>query len=115
MVSDQTLRKHGKELMALYKKLYVEHCKSDPEINSNTDIWVFVNMLNDMTKPMAIEVIEYYFDEKEYRGQNLRELGNNYMRYKKTMEQKKVDAQVRAQLKKESAERVRLWRERKSS
>lgn len=97
-------------LITKYVKLYTEKHGEPPLINRNRDKWGFSDMVEDLGKADAHKVVEYYFGLRK-PAHTLAELFRTYDELHKQRLADEEDKRRVAQLHKETAERVKKWKE----
>jgi hypothetical protein len=110
MASDQTELKYARQLVQLYKDLYVERYGKAPLFNSHRDLWGFRRMFSDLGYDVAREVVESYFAFRDKYNHNYSELFNNYDRYAVDIEESAALAKKDEENRIETERRVKEWR-----
>lgn len=98
-------------LITLFVGLYKTQYGKDPIVNRYTEQWGFQSMIEDLTEPRAVEVIEYYFTTKRV-SHSVQWLLRNYHRLNQFMIEKEQDEKERLRLRIETAQRVKEWEAR---
>jgi len=112
-MADMTI-KQAEALMNLYEKQYRDMYNAKPQMNRNTDIWKFNNMIKDLGVRKAKEVMYFYLDNGK-PSHSIQQLANTYDKLVKTMDAVVADKEWRLEESKRTAERVREWEEKHGS
>lgn len=98
-------------LITYFVQAYNEVVGQTPVINRNTARWGFESILMDYTPAQAKELIDFYLaHDNEPR---LQRFLSTYDKVVEEMQQYEKDKQSAAKRRKETEERLRLWREKK--
>jgi hypothetical protein len=111
-VSKKTDNQQAHSLISLYIVEYTAKFNKAPTINRYRDQWGFKAMIEDLGYERAQEVIKYFFDTNR-PVKSLPALFSNYDRLDESMRELEEDEREREKLRRETAERVKEWQQRK--
>jgi len=106
MAAQNAVAKQSHALISLYEKCFEAKYGRKPQINRFRDKWGFQDMVSDLGYGGASEVVEYYFKTAKH-GHPLTFLFQNYDKIHEFMQEKMRDEEKRAELRKQTALRVK--------
>jgi len=99
-------------LTSYFIKCYKEKYNIAPVVNRNKARWGFESVLMDFSMDQAQELVNYYLTTASATRHSLEWFLFNYDKLVTARQNQVNDAARRAELRKESEERAREWRER---
>ncbi|AXH68770.1 hypothetical protein SEA_COMRADE_55 [Streptomyces phage Comrade] len=106
MAAKNTQAQNANALITLYIQCFTEKYSRKPNINRYRVKWGFQDMVEDLGYGPAREVVEYYFKTAR-QGHQVEFLLMNYEKVFEFMEEKKKDEEKRAELRRQTEERVK--------
>lgn len=106
MVTQATLNKQVYALIDLYKDLFIDRYRRAPTLNRYKSKWAMTDVVEDIGAQRAEELLRYYFKTQK-PGHPLEFFFYNYERINQVLADKEEDERKRAQIRKETAEKLR--------
>lgn len=106
MTPKNTAAQNANALITLYIKCYTEKYSRKPNINRYRIKWGFQDMVEDLGYQRSREVVEYYFRTGR-SGHPTDFLLMNYEKISEVYEEKQEDERKRAELRKQTEQRVK--------
>lgn len=104
-----TANQQAYALITHFEKAYFEKNGEKPQLNRHRDKWGFQDMVEDLGYQGALSIIDYYF---ELQGPHtIQRLLRNYDQMDKIRREKADDDEKRAEIRKQTAERLKAWKE----
>lgn len=107
-MAQDTVAKQAYALISLYEKCFEKKYHRKPQVNRFREKWGFQDMIKDLGYDAARETVEYFFRTGK-QGHPAAFLLQNYDKINQFMEEKKQDEAKRAELRKQTEEKVREW------
>lgn len=111
MVAQATITKQAHAILSLYEKCFEEKYLRKPLMNRFREKWAAQDMILDLGYEDAQRVVHYYFRTAK-QGHPLSFLFHKYDEIYSHMKEKEEDERKRAELRKETEERVKRWEEK---
>jgi hypothetical protein len=111
MASQNAEAKQAYALISLYEQCFTKKYNRKPQVNRFREKWGFMDMVADLTYSEARDTVEYYFKTGK-QGHPVNFLLQNYDKIHQFMEEKKQDELKRAELRAQTAQRVREMEEK---
>lgn len=111
MASQQAVAKQAYALISLFEKEFDKKYSRKPQINRFREKWGFQDMVTDLGYEYAKDTVEYYFKTGK-QGHPITFLLQNYDKIAKFMDEKKQDEAKRAELRAQTAQRVKEWEDK---
>ncbi len=89
----------------VYKKLYSTQYGKQPAMNQYSAKWMFYDLLESLSVEQITEALEYFFKTPNY-GHSVTVFARNADKYVELVELRKMDAERRRRIMKETGERV---------
>ncbi|XAO35249.1 hypothetical protein SEA_FRANCOB_53 [Streptomyces phage Francob] len=106
MASKNVVAQNANALITLYIQCFTEKYSRKPNINRYRVKWGFQDMVEDLGYQRCREVVEYYFKTGR-QGHQIEFLLMNYEKISEVYEEKQEDERKRAELRKQTEERVK--------
>lgn len=107
-MAQDTITKQANGLVTLFIKYFTDKYGHAPNLNRYREKWGFQDMITDLGYERAREIVAYYFKTTK-PGHPVSFLLQNYDKIDSFYAEKIEDEQRRAELRKQTAERVREW------
>jgi hypothetical protein len=106
MTTQNTVAKQAYGLISAFEKSFEAKHGRKPQVNRYRDKWGFQDMIADLGYNQAKDVVEYYLTTAK-PGHPLAFLFQNYDRINQFMEEKREDEKKRAEIRKQTEQRVK--------
>lgn len=107
-MAQDTITRQANGLVTLFIKTYTDLYSRAPSLNRYREKWGFQDMITDLGYDRAKEIVLYYFKTTK-SGHPVSFLLQNYDKINSFYEEKIDDDKRRAELRRQTAERVREW------
>lgn len=107
-MAQDTITKQANGLVTLFIKRYTDQYGKAPSLNRYREKWGFQDMISDLGYDRAKEIVLYYFKTSK-PGHPVSFLLSNYDKINSFYGEKIEDEERRAELRRQTAERVREW------
>jgi ribosomal protein S15P/S13E len=111
MAAQNAVAKQAYALITLFEQCFEKKYHRKPQINRFREKWGFQDMVTDLGYSAARETVEYYLKTGK-QGHPVAFLLQNYDKVNQFMEEKKRDEANRAELRKQTAQKVKEWEEK---